>query len=126
MAVTIFAWYRNSPNKCARKYFSYNLSHVIFVWQKTKKKNSCIGRNEYGKKRAFINDILKWNYNFIQIIATFIYFGLWYPFWYIYTYQVKNFHVAVTDNVIEKTNLFIGRLCINIDWLYLFFILFDE
>ena len=23
--------------------------------------------------------------------------------------------VAVTDNVIEKTNLFIGRLCINID-----------
>ena len=38
-----------------------------------------------------------------------------YIYIYIYTYQVKNFHVAVTDNVIEKTNLFIGRLCINID-----------
>jgi len=56
MAVIIIARYRSSPNTCARKYFSYFLCHVIFVWQKIKKKNSCIGGNEYGKT----NGIYQW------------------------------------------------------------------
>ena len=49
MAVIIIARYRNSPNKCSRKYFSYNLSRVIFVWQNTKKNSSCIDGNQYDK-----------------------------------------------------------------------------
>ena len=76
MAVIIIARYRNSPNKIPENIFRTIFLALFSFDRKQRKRIHVLVEINMIKQMALINDILKRNYDFIQIIATFIYFGL--------------------------------------------------